>query len=77
MSLAFVLNAKRDHTTTYKQFSQLESSSVCNHTSPMFSVGHGGGWILPVTNSKNLETITRQKSSQARTIPPRDMATLV
>ena len=44
---------------------------------PMFSVGHGGGWILPLTDSKNLETITRQKPSQARTIPPRDMATLV
>lgn len=44
---------------------------------PMFSGGHGGGWILPLTNFKNLETITRQKPSQPGAIPPRDMATLV
>ena len=44
---------------------------------PLFSVGLGGGWILPLTNFNNLETITLQKPSQPRTIPSRDMATLV
>ena len=30
---------------------------------PLSSVGHGGGWTLPLTNFKNLETIKRQKTS--------------